>query len=104
MIGLETLRIAVNGLLANRLRSSLTILGLAIGVASVIVLIAVGNGSSQTVRKRIESLGTNVLLVTRGFTRGGARASAATPPLTEKAANALNDPTNAPDVQSVSPV
>jgi putative ABC transport system permease protein len=104
MIGLETLRIAVDGLLANRLRSSLTILGLAIGVASVIVLIAVGNGSSQTVQKRIESLGTNVLLVTRGFTRGGARASVATPPLTEKAADALQDPDNAPDVQSASPV
>ena len=56
MIGRETLRIAVDGLLANRLRSSLTILGLAIGVASVIVLIAVGNGSSLTVQKRIESL------------------------------------------------
>jgi putative ABC transport system permease protein len=104
MIGRETLRIAIDGLLANRLRSSLTILGLAIGVASVIVLIAVGNGSSQTVQKRIESLGTNVLLVTRGFQRGGARASAATPPLTEKAAQALQNPDDAPDVQSVSPV
>jgi putative ABC transport system permease protein len=104
MIGRETLRIAVDGLLANRLRSSLTILGLAIGVASVIVLIAVGNGSSLTVQKRIESLGTNVLLVTRGFQRGGAGATAATAPLTEKAAQALENPDNAPDVQSVSPV
>jgi putative ABC transport system permease protein len=104
MIGRETLRIAVDGLLANRLRSLLTILGLAIGVASVIVLIAVGNGSSLTVQKRIESLGTNVLLVTRGFQRGGAGATAATAPLTEKAAQALENPDNAPDVQSVSPV
>jgi putative ABC transport system permease protein len=104
VIGLETLRIAVDGLLANRLRSSLTILGLGIGVASVIVLIAVGNGSSQTVQKRIESLGTNVLLVTRGFQRGGARASVATPPLTEKAALALQDPNEAPDVKSAAPV
>ncbi len=104
MIGRETLRIALDGLLANRLRSSLTILGLAIGVASVIVLIAVGNGSSQTVQRRIESLGTNVLLVTRGFQRGGARATTATAPLTEKAAQALQNPDNAPDVQSVSPV
>jgi putative ABC transport system permease protein len=104
VIGTETLRIAVNGLLANRLRSSLTILGPGIGVASVIVLIAVGNGSSQTVQKRIESLGTNVLLVTRGFQRGGAGATVATPPLTEKAALALRDPTQAPDVQSAAPV
>jgi putative ABC transport system permease protein len=104
MIGLETFRIALDGLLANRLRSSLTILGLAIGVASVIVLIAVGNGSSQAVQKRIESLGTNVLLVTRGFQRRGARATVATPPLTEKAAQALLDKSEAPDVLSASPV
>jgi putative ABC transport system permease protein len=104
MIGTETLRIAIDGLLANRLRSSLTILGLGIGVASVIVLIAVGNGSSQTVQKRIESLGTNVLLVMRGFQRGGAGASVATPPLSEKAALALQNPTQAPDVQSAAPV
>jgi putative ABC transport system permease protein len=104
MIGLETLRIAIDGLLANRLRSGLTVLGLAIGVASVIVLIAVGSGSSKTVQQRIQALGTNVLLVTRGFQRFGARASAATAPLTVKAADALNDPVNAPDVQSAAPV
>ncbi len=47
MIGRETLRIAWSGITANKLRSGLTILGMTIGVASVIVLIAVGNGSSQ---------------------------------------------------------
>jgi putative ABC transport system permease protein len=56
------------------------------------------------VQKRIESLGTNVLLVTRGFQRGGARASVATPALTEKAALALQDRNQAPDVQSAAPV
>ncbi|HST55405.1 MAG TPA: ABC transporter permease [Solirubrobacteraceae bacterium] len=104
MIGAETLRIAIDGLLANRLRSGLTVLGLAIGVASVIVLIAVGSGSSKTVQQRIQALGTNVLLVTRGFQRLGARATAATAPLTVQAADALQDPTNAPDVQSAAPV
>ena len=49
MIGAETLRIAWNGISANKLRSGLTILGMTIGVASVIVLIAVGNGSSKAV-------------------------------------------------------
>ena len=92
MIRFETLRIALGGLLANRLRSGLTILGLTIGVASVIILIAVGNGSAQTVQKRIESLGTNVLLVTRSFTLGGSRVSnAATTPLTQQDVDALND-------------
>ena len=68
---LETLRIAIGGLLANKLRSGLTILGLTIGVASVIVLISVGTGSSQTVQARIQSLGTNVLIVMPSFSRGG---------------------------------
>ena len=50
MIGSETLRIAWSGIAANKLRSGLTILGMTIGVASVIVLIAVGNGSSKAVQ------------------------------------------------------
>jgi putative ABC transport system permease protein len=73
MIGPETLRIAWGGITTNKLRSGLTILGMTIGVASVIVLIAVGNGSSKAVQSSIDSLGTNVLVVmTNGF-RGGAR-------------------------------
>ncbi len=63
MIARETLRIAWGGITANKLRSGLTILGMTIGVASVIVLIAVGNGSSKAVQSRIQSLGTNVLIV-----------------------------------------
>ena len=47
-----------------------------IGVAAVIILIAVGNGSSKAIEERIESLGTNVLLVEAGATRGGARLAA----------------------------
>ena len=47
-----------------------------IGVAAVIILIAVGNGSSKAVEERIESLGTNVLLVESGAARGGARFAA----------------------------
>ena len=62
----EQIRIAVAGLVANKLRSALTILGMTIGVASVIVLISVGTGSSHAVQQRIQALGTNVLLVTRG--------------------------------------
>ena len=50
MIGAEMLRIAWSGISANKLRSGLTILGMTIGVASVIVLIAIGNGSSKAVQ------------------------------------------------------
>ena len=105
MIGLETLRIAWGGISANKLRSGLTILGMTIGVASVIVLIAVGNGSSNAVRTQIQSLGTNVLLVQAGAGRGGSGASgASTISLTKKDAEALQSPGLAPDVKSASPV
>jgi putative ABC transport system permease protein len=106
MIGPETLRIAWSGITANKLRSGLTILGMTIGVASVIVLIAVGNGSSKAVESRIQSLGTNVLVIqgSGGF-RGGARASATTSiSLTKQDAEALQSPSSAPDVKSASPV
>jgi putative ABC transport system permease protein len=105
VIRVETLGIALRGVLANKLRSSLTILGLTIGVASVIVLIAVGNGSSKAVQSRIEALGSNVLLVTPGFTLGGSGASnAAQQPLTQQDASALADKNQAPDVKSSAPV
>ena len=109
MIGVGTLRIAWAGLAANKLRSGLTILGMTIGVASVIVLIAVGNGSSQAVQSRIQSLGTNVLIVmpSGGGFRLGRRAastSAASISLTKQDAQALQDPSLAPDVKSASPV
>jgi putative ABC transport system permease protein len=106
MIGPEMLRIAWSGITANKLRSGLTILGMTIGVASVIVLIAVGNGSSKAVASRIQSLGTNVLVVmgSGGF-RGGARASTAgTVSLTKTDAQALQSPSLAPDVKTASPV
>ncbi len=106
MIGPGTLRIAWGGITANKLRSGLTILGMTIGVASVIVLIAVGNGSSQAVQSRIQSLGTNVLVVqSAGGSRGGARARSTTSiSLTKQDAQALEDQSLAPDVKSASPV
>jgi putative ABC transport system permease protein len=105
MIGPEMLRVAWSGITANKLRSGLTILGMTIGVASVIVLIAVGNGSSKAVQSTIQSLGTNVLVVQpTGAFRGGARASTAnTVSLTKSDAEALQSPSLAPDVKSASP-
>jgi putative ABC transport system permease protein len=105
MIGRETLRIAWGGIVANKLRSGLTILGMTIGVASVIILIAVGNGSSKAVQSRIQSLGTNVLIVMTGGFRGGARASTTSSvSLSRQDAQALESPGLAPDVKSASPV
>ena len=69
----EILRVALAGLSANKLRSGLTILGLMIGVGSVIVLIAVGTGSSTAIENQIDALGSNVLLVSTGPVLGGLR-------------------------------
>ena len=54
---------AVQALRRNLLRSSLTMLGVFIGVAALIAMVAVGQGANEAVRKQIESLGTNLLVV-----------------------------------------
>jgi putative ABC transport system permease protein len=102
---IESLRVASAGLIANKLRSTLTILGLMIGVGSVIVLIAVGTGSSNAVQKQIDALGSNVLLVQNATAPGGLRgAPTSSTSLTLADADALQNSYQAPDVQSVSPV
>jgi putative ABC transport system permease protein len=123
---LEVLRFALRGLAANKLRSGLTTLGILIGVGAVILLVAVGNGSSKQVQKSIERLGTNTLTVTpstsrgggrgggggfaRAFGGGGAGARQQTGPrtqardLTVDDARAMADAAAAPSVKSVSPV
>src|SRR6201990_2716803 len=106
MSGPEILRIALAGVAANKLRSGLTILGMTIGVAAVIVLVAVGNGSQQQVQASINALGSNVLFVQAqaggfgpgGFRPGGAASGGLT--LTTDDAKALQDKFDAPDVKS----
>jgi len=102
----ETLRVALGGLSANKLRTTLTVLGLMIGVGSVIVLIAVGTGSSSAVEKQIDALGSNVLLVSSATQLGGfgAFGGSSTNSLTLTDADALENHFKAPDVKSVSPV
>jgi putative ABC transport system permease protein len=102
----ETIRVALGGLSANKLRSGLTILGLMIGVGSVIILISVGTGSSAAVEKQIDALGSNVLMVTTTPTLGGlgGGASASSTELTLGDVSALENRFEAPDIQSVSPV
>ena len=109
---IETVRVALGGLTANKLRSGLTILGLMIGVGSVIVLIAVGTGSSSAVESQIDALGSNVLTVSSvtglgglGFAGGGGGGGAsASSGLTLSDTYALDNKFEAPDVKSASPV
>jgi len=105
---LDNLRVAIAGINSNKLRSALTTLGVLIGVSAVIILVAVGTGSSQAVESRINSLGTNTLTVFntgrfgRGVSANGTQSQQAS--LTISDVNALQNPNDAPDVKSVSPV
>ncbi len=74
---LATLQVALKALRANTLRSALTMLGIVIGVAAVIVMIAVGQGAQAQVERQIRSLGTNLMIVfSASSTFTGARAAA----------------------------
>lgn len=63
MTAVEILRFAVRGLAANRMRSLLTMLGIFIGVAAVVLLMAIGNGAGQEIERTIGSLGSNTVTV-----------------------------------------
>jgi macrolide transport system ATP-binding/permease protein len=72
---LMVLAAAAQAIGRNKMRSALTMLGVFIGVAALIVMVSVGNGASEAVRKQIESLGTNVVVILPGaLTTGGIRA------------------------------
>lgn len=101
----EVWRFAWRGITANRMRSSLTVLGVLIGVSSVIVLTAVGNGSALSVKQGIEKLGTNSILVMKtGGGRFSRSANSNSKDLTIADVKALNDPIKAPDVKSAAPI
>jgi putative ABC transport system permease protein len=68
------LKLALRALAVNKLRSALTMLGIIIGVAAVIVMVAVGAGAQARVEEQIRSLGSNLLLILSGArTQGGVR-------------------------------
>ncbi len=100
----EAFRSGIQAILVNRLRSALTMLGIMIGVAAVIVLVALGQGASNSIVGSIQSLGTNLLTVfpTRPDTAAGGSAGALGE-LTVDDAVALNDPVLAPDVRAAAP-
>ena len=66
----EIIRVALGALRANKLRSLLTMLGIVIGVAAVIAVVALGTGAQSAVKERISSLGTTLLTVMPGQQRG----------------------------------
>jgi putative ABC transport system permease protein len=106
MTWLETLRTGFDTLRTHRLRSGLTMLGILIGIAAVILTVGLGEGAQQEVSSRINALGTNLLVVTPGSTvgTGGVRGGAGTAStLTSSDAAALTSKVVAPDIAGVAP-
>src|ERR671920_1081501 len=87
----EAVRSALSAISANALRSLLTMLGIVIGVAAVIAMVAIGSGARNLVDRQIRSLGANLALITAGnVTQGGARLGAgAASTLTDEDAAAI---------------
>ena len=100
---LATLRVALNALRVNLLRSVLTMLGIIIGVAAVITMLAVGSGAEARIKEQIKSLGSNLMIITAGArTANGARiGTGITPDLTEDDAAAISR--EVPEVEAVAP-
>jgi putative ABC transport system permease protein len=70
---IELLRLAWESIGNNKMRSLLTMLGIIIGVASVIVMISISSGTEASIEEQITGLGSNLIYVTSSFSRGGAR-------------------------------
>jgi len=102
---IESIHIALPALLANKMRSGLTMLGIIIGVGAVIALLSIGQGAQATIAEQIRGIGSNLIFIMPGAIRQGgammAAGSAGT--LTLKDAEAIADFANCPDVVAVAP-
>jgi len=101
----DTLRTAFGALVANKLRAALTMLGVLIGVASVIAMVSLGQGAAQIIQSTLQGLGTNVVFVTpAGRSAGFAQAaSGSATALTIDDTRALAAPGAVPDAVGVDP-
>jgi len=103
----EALRLAWQGLMGNRLRSGLTMLGILIGVGAVILLVAVGNGTSVQVQAQVNALGSNIVYIYPASTRaagGVSQGFGSGSTLTQADVTSLNDQTQAPHIVTAIPV
>jgi putative ABC transport system permease protein len=97
------LKVGMQAILRNKLRSALTMLGIIIGVGCVIAMIAIGAGASRSIQSQIESLGSNFIMIFPGAsTQGGAHLFTDQSMLTEDDANAIK--ADCPSVAYVSPL
>lgn len=103
---IETIKSALDSLVERRTRSLLTMLGILIGIAAVILTVGLGEGAQNKVSSAVSSLGTNLLIITPGsVSTGGIRGGlGSASSLTLADANALSSKIDAPDISEVSAV
>lgn len=99
----DSLRIALRGLLANKMRTGLTMLGIIIGVGSVIALMSVGKGAEASIVSRIQSMGTNLLFISPGSVQQGGVSSGAGSAATLTYEDAMAIAAEVPTVSGVAP-
>ena len=87
----ETVRQALQAILRNAMRSFLTILGVIIGVAAVITMVTIGQGSSTKIEADVSKLGTNLLIIRRGAGMGPPSAGRSAPSFTIKDVEAIKE-------------
>ena len=106
MSAIESIRLAMRGLAANKLRAALTMLGIIIGVGAVIALLSIGEGVEAAITEEIQGIGSNLIFVVPGsLQHGGASFGAGSlASLTLDDAEAIDDPLNCPAVAAVAPV
>lgn len=97
----QTIIEAMQSLMANKMRSGLTVLGIVIGVAAVIAMMAIGRGAQDSITGEIQGIGTNLIFVTQGNSVQEVRNPKE---LTLGDAQALADPLSAPSVLAVAPM
>jgi putative ABC transport system permease protein len=100
---LSSVRIAFRALAMNKLRSSLTMLGIVIGVASVIATVAVGSGATQRIEAQIASIGSNLIIVLPGSTTSSGLRLGSGNAVTLSEADARDLPGQCPDIALAAP-
>ena len=101
--GWQTALIALHALRRNKMRSMLTALGIIIGVASVVAMVAVGNGAQERITKQVSALGQNLLTVFAGSKKTGGVQSGLGSASTITLADAEAIAREVPDVAAISP-
>ena len=95
-------KISLRALLRNRMRTFLSVLGIVIGVAAVITMVAMGEGSRQSIKEQMTSMGTNAIIVMPNWNRRGGVQAESSEMLEEKDVIAIRE--NATYINGVSPM